>query len=135
MESEKFDTDRRKEQRFDIYIDVKATICGTSFMAMVKNISGGGMEIQSSKSINPSSNLTLSLQLHEKYVFRGKVAWVLGDFIGKEWVYRAGIQTEEITLKNGKIVKGQEKMELVEKILPLIRAMGEDEIIMNLKAA
>ncbi len=135
MESKNLDTDRRTEPRHKVCIDVNATISGTSFMAMAKNISGGGMEIQSSKSINPSSSLTISLQLHEKYTFKGEIVWVLGDYIGGKWIYRAGIQTETITLENGSVFKGEEKMKIVNKILPLIRAMGEDEFIANLKAA
>ena len=134
MESTNY-ADRRKEPRYDICIDVKAMISGNSFGATARNISGGGMEIRSSKSINPGSKLTVSLQIHEKFVFRGKVVWVLGEFVGSRWIYRAGVQTETISLENGMTVKGEDKMKLVKKILPLIKAMGDDPFIANLKAA
>ncbi len=119
-----FEGDRRKEYRHDICIDAKVIAPKSSFWAAATNISGGGLEIQCSSPINPKTKLMISLQLQEEFVFHGTVIWTLGDFVDKRWVYRVGIKTDTIAFKNMSATSKAEKTELVQKILPQIRAKG-----------
>jgi len=135
MEWNKENGDRRKEPRYEICIEAEVITPGASITAAAKNISGGGMEIQLPKAINPYTSLTITLQLHEKFVFQGIVVWALGDYINKQWIYRTGIKTDTISFKGGKAVTTQEKRELVLSILPRIRAMGVSETLIATKAA
>ncbi len=112
--------DRRKEPRYEIWSDVKVMTPENIHIAAAKNISGGGMEIQLSKCINPNIQLTVSLKLHDEFIFRGTVVWTLGDYIDGGWIYRVGIKTKQITSKNGIARTSREKRELVERILPHI---------------
>ena len=127
--------DRRKEPRYAIWIEAKVMISEDSFIGAAKNISGGGMEIQMPKAINPNTNLTVSLQLHEEFVFHGKVVWTLGDYINKKWVYRVGIKTDAIDFKDGTAIEAQEKRELILEILPYIEKMGIPENLITHNAA
>ncbi len=135
MECNKERGDRRKEPRYEIWIEAQVTTPERTITAAAKNISGGGMEIQLPKDIVPYTNLTVTLQLHEAFVFHGTVVWTLGDYINKQWIYRAGIKTDIISSKDGKAVTAEEKRRLVQRILPRIRAMGANEIKMIEKAA
>lgn len=135
MEWNKENGDRRKEPRYKISIQTQVTTPDASIAATANNISGGGMEIQLHKGINPYTSLTVSIQIHEEFVFHGTVVWTLGDYIDKQWVYRAGIKTDIITYKDGKAVTAEEKRKLVQKILPKIRSKGAYEFGMSQKAA
>jgi hypothetical protein len=136
MTSETKGADRRKEPRYEILIRAKVVTSEGSFTATAKNISGGGMEIQLVKPINPDTNLTISLQLHEEeFVFEGKVVWTLGDYINKGWIYRTGIKTGTILFKDRKLVDDQEKRKLVQQILPRIRSLGTNMVLKDQKAA
>ncbi len=135
MEGNNKNGDRRKEPRYKISIQTQVTTPDASITATANNISGGGMEIQLHKGINPYTSLTISIQIHEDFVFHGTVVWTLGDYIDKQWVYRAGIKTDVISYKNGKAITAQEKRELVQKILPKIRAKGAYAFGMSQKAA
>jgi len=127
--------DRRKEPRYEILIKANVMASGGSFTATAKNISGGGMEIQLPEPINPNTNLTISLELHEEFVFQGKVVWTLGDYINEGWVYRTGIKTDAIIFKDRKLVGDQEKRELVQRILLRIRGLGTYGVLKNKEAA
>ena len=127
--------DRRKEPRYEILIEANVMTPGGSFTATAKNISGGGMEIQLPEPINPNTKLTISLQLHEEFVFHGTVVWTLGDYINKGWIYRTGIKTDTIMFKDRTLVGDQEKRELVQRILPRIRDLGADDALKNKEAA
>jgi len=127
--------DLRKEPRYEILIKTNVMTSEGSFTATAKNISGGGMEIQLPKPINPNTSLTVSLQLHEEFIFHGKVVWTLGDYVNKGWVYRTGIKTDAIIFKGRKLVGDQEKRELVQKILLRIRGLGAYEALKNKDAA
>ena len=117
-----FDGDRRSEPRHPICIDVKVITPKSSFEAVATNISGGGLEIQVSSSINPKTNLMISLQLQEEFVFQGTVIWTLGNFVKNQWVYRVGIKTDTIAFKNMSATSTKEKADLIQKILPQIKA-------------
>ena len=127
--------DRRKEPRYEILIKANVMTSGVSFTATAKNISGGGMEIQLPEPINPNTNLTISLELHEEFVFQGKVVWTLGDYINKGWIYRTGIKTDTIIFKDRTLVGDQEKRELVQRILLRIGNLGAHEALKNKEAA
>ena len=127
--------DRRKEPRYEILIKANVMTSGGAFTATAKNISGGGMEIQLPEPINPNTDLTISLQLHEEFIFQGKVVWTLGDYINDGWVYRTGIKTDAIIFKDRKLVGAQEKRELVQRILLRIRGLGAYEALKNKEAA
>ena len=119
-----FDGDRRSESRHNICIDVKVITPKSSFEAVATNISGGGLEIQVSSIINPKTNLMISLQLQEEFVFQGTVIWTLGNFVTNRWVYRVGIKTDTIAFKNMSATSTKEKADLIQKILPQIKARG-----------
>jgi hypothetical protein len=135
MEWNEENGDRRKEPRYEIWIEAEVITPDGSITAAAKNISGGGMEIQLPKALNPYTGLTITLQLHEPFVFQGIVVWTLGDYINKQWIYRTGIRTDSISFNNGKAVTAEEKRELVLSILPKIKAMGSGETLMESKAA
>jgi len=116
--------DRRSEYRHKIRIDVSVITPDTSFWAVATNISGGGLEIQSASIINPKTNLMISFQLQEDFVFSGTVIWTLSDFVNGQWVYRIGIKTDDIAFKNMFATSTEEKAELVKRILPQIKAKG-----------
>lgn len=122
--AKEFDGDRRSEPRHSICIDVNVITPKSSFEAVATNISGGGLEIQVSSLINPKTNLIISMQLQEEFVFKGIVIWTLGNCIGNQWSYRVGIKTETIAFKNMSATSPKEKADLVEKILPQIKAKG-----------
>ena len=67
MEWNKENGDRRKEPRYKISIQTQITTPDASIAATANNISGGGMEIQLHKGINPYTSLTVSIQIHEEY--------------------------------------------------------------------
>jgi len=123
---EHFEGDRRKEYRHKICIDAKVIVPKSSFWAVATNISGGGLEIQSPSIINPKTKLMISIQLQEEFMFHGVVIWTLGDFIDNRWVYRIGIKTDEISFKNMSARTTTEKAELVQRILPQIKAKGTE---------
>ncbi len=116
------DGDRRREFRHNICLDAKVITPKSSFRVLATNISGGGLEIQSPSIINPKTKLMVSLQLQEEFVFNGTVIWTLGDFVENRWVYRVGIRTDDITFKNKLATSTEEKTELVQRILPQIKA-------------
>ena len=68
MEWNKENGDRRKEPRYKISIQTQVTTPDASIAATANNISGGGMEIQLHKGINPYTSLTVSIQIHEEFV-------------------------------------------------------------------
>lgn len=127
--------ERRKEPRYEICSDVTVMTSNATIIAAAKNISGGGMEIQLQKCINPATNLTILLRVHEEFTFQGTVVWTLGDYINKQWIYRVGIKTMSISHKNGTVTTSQEKRELVKTILPYISTVKVDERIRSKKAA
>jgi len=116
--------DRRKECRHKICIDAQAITPKSSFEVFATNISGGGLEIQCSSIINPRTELMITLQLQEEFVFHGTVIWTLGDFVEKRWLYRVGIRTNAISFKDMSATSTKEKVELVQRILPQIKAKG-----------
>lgn len=117
-----FEGDRRSEPRHSICIDVKVITPKSSFEAVATNISGGGLEIQGSSTINPKTNLMISMQLQEEFVFHGTVIWTLGNFVANQWVYRVGVKTDTIAFKNMSAESAKEKADLIQKILPQIKA-------------
>jgi len=119
------DGDRRREYRHKISIDVSVIAPKSSFWAVVNNISGGGLEIQSPSTLNPTTKIMISMQLQEEFVFHGTVIWTLGDFVNGQWSYRVGIKTDTISFKNITAVSTTEKADLVQRILPQIKAKGE----------
>jgi len=135
MSNNKINRDRRKEPRYQIWSDVKVMTPDGTHFGSAKNISGGGMEIQLSKCINPNIELTVSMKLHEEYIFRGMVVWTLGDYINNEWVYRVGIKTRHIVSKSGIAKMPQERRDLIRRLLPYIPSVKIDEAIMARKAA
>jgi len=124
MEKNKPINERRQEPRYDIWIEAEVETPEATIIAAAKNISGGGIEIQLNKGINPYTKLCVTLQLPEKLVFYGTVVWTLGDYINDQWIHRTGIKTDVISHKNGQAVTVQEKSDLVRRILPRIRAMS-----------
>jgi len=127
--------DRRREYRHKIRIDVKVIAPKSSFWAVANNISGGGMEIQTPSPVNPGTKLMAAMQLQEEFVFHGTVVWTLGDYVDKQWIYRVGIKTEMIAFGNMSASTTQEKAELVERILPQIKARGaEDSPLIEMSA-
>jgi len=121
------DGDRRKECRHRIWIDIKIISPKNSFWGVATNISGGGLEIQSPTIINPKTKLMICMKLQEEFVFHGIVIWTLGDFTDGQWVYRVGMKTDAIAFKNMTAKTTEKKAELVQKILPQIRAKGAAE--------
>ncbi|MBW1902290.1 MAG: PilZ domain-containing protein [Deltaproteobacteria bacterium] len=91
--------DRRKEYRHKICVDAQAITPKSSFEVLATNISGGGLEIQCPSIINPRTELMITLQLQEEFVFHGTVIWTLGDFVDNRWLYRVGIKTNAISFK------------------------------------
>ncbi len=118
------DGDRRREFRHNICLDTMVFTPKSSFRVLATNISGGGLEIQSPSIINPKTKLMVSLQLQEEFVFNGTVIWTLGDFVEDRWVYRVGIRTDDISYKDMLATSSEEKTELVQRILPQIKARG-----------
>jgi len=116
--------DRRKECRHKICIDAQAITPKSSFEVLATNISGGGLEIQCPAIINPRTELMITLQLQEEFGFHGTVIWTLGDFVDKRWLYRVGIRTNAISFKDKSATSTKEKAELVQRILPQIKAKG-----------
>jgi len=135
MKSDKAVVERRKEPRHEIWIDAKVIGPKGSYIAAVKNISGGGMEIQLPRAIKPHTVVSVSLYLNEEFVFRGVSVWTIGDYINNQWIHRVGIKTKEIVFSNRQVEKPQEKRELVERLLPTIRAAGASRIPIGSKAA
>ncbi len=129
------DGDRRKEPRHKIRIEVNVIIPKTSLRATVANISGGGMEIQLPTAINPGTKVIVSMQLQEEFVFHATVVWTLGDFVDERWIYRVGIKTEAISFKDFVATTTLEKAELVQEILPQIKAKGSGETLDNQASA
>ncbi len=127
--------ERRKEYRHKICIDVKVIAPKKSFWALATNISGSGLEIQVPSSVNPRVKLMTTMQLEEEFVFHSTVAWTLGDFVDGRWIYRLGTKTDSIAFRNTMASTPQEKVELVKRILPLIKAKGaEDSMLMQMFA-
>jgi len=118
--------DRRSEYRHSICMDARVITPKTSFWAVATNISGSGLEIQCPATVNPKTKLMIALQLQEEFVFHCTVIWTLGDFIDGRWVYRVGVKTEIIAFKNTSAASKKEKAELVQKILPQIKAKGSN---------
>jgi hypothetical protein len=119
--------DRRREYRHKVRIDVKVIAPKSSFWAVANNISGGGMEIQTPSPVNPGTKLMTAMQLQEEFVFHGTVVWTLGDYVDNQWIYRVGIKTEMISFRNMSASTTQEKAELVKRILPQIKARGDED--------
>ncbi len=107
-------------------MDARVITPKTSFWAVATNISGSGLEIQCPATVNPKTKLMIALQLQEEFVFHCTVIWTLGDFIDGRWVYRVGVKTEIIAFKNTSAASKKEKAELVQKILPQIKAKGSN---------
>jgi len=116
--------DRRKEYRHKICVDAQAITPKSSFEVLATNISGCGLEIQCPSIINPRTELMITLQLQEEFVFHGTVIWTLGDFVDNQWLYRVGIKTNTISFKDMSVTSTKEKAELVQRILPQIKAKG-----------
>ncbi len=123
------DGDRRKEYRHEVWIEAKVIAPKTSFRGMVANISGGGLEIHSPIVINPKTKLMITLELQEDFVFHGTVIWTLGDFVDGHWVYRVGIKTDAISFRNKMAASAEDKYDLIQKILPNIRANGTGDFL------
>ena len=116
--------ERRKEYRHKICVDAHAITPDSSFEVIVTNISGGGLEIQGASIINPRTEIMITLQIQEEFVFHGTVIWTLGDFVDNRWRYRVGIKTNAISFKDMSASSTKEKAELVQRILPQIKAKG-----------
>ncbi len=119
--------DLRKESWHPGCLDVKVITPKSSFISMATNISGNGLEVHCSKTVNPNTKLKISLQRQEEFVFHGTVMWTLGDFIDQHWVYRVGIKTDKIIFRDMLASSDQEKINLVQKILPQIMAKRIDD--------
>ncbi len=127
--------ERRKEYRHKICIDVKVIAPKTSFWALATNISGSGLEIQASSSINPKIKLMTTMQLQEEFVFHSTIVWALGDFVDGRWIYRLGTKTNSIVFRDTEASTPQEKAELIRRILPQIKAKGtEDSMLLQMFA-
>ncbi len=124
MEQDERNTDRRKEPRYT----VKVANSETTLAAEVININGSGMELQLTSSINPKTELIISMRLDEEFLFSGTVMWAVGDYINKQWIFKVGVETNKIAFEEATAVTPLEKSELVKSILPQIIAMGADEI-------
>ena len=134
MDKKHFD-ERRKECRHKICIDVKVIAPKSSFWALATNISGSGLEIQVTSSINPRIKLMTTMQLQEEFVFHSTIVWTLGDFVDGRWIYRLGTKTDSISFRNTMASTPQEKAELVKRILPQIKAKGaEDSMLIQMFA-
>lgn len=125
--------DRRCEPRYKTSVALKVSTPHKILNGSLNNISGGGMEIEVAKEINPNTNLKITLSLDEKYYFKGKVIWTLGDYVNKKWVFRIGIKTDSIHSRNENAVEPFEKTTLIKKILPRIKKQErvEQTNIMN----
>ena len=123
--------DRRKEPRYDIFVYVKVISLGTSFVAVAKNISGGGMEIQLQKNINPHTKITIVMKLHEEIIFQGTVVWSLGDYSNNQWIYRVGIETDSISCQNETKSTPEEKRKLIHAMLPQMGDTKPDKTLTN----
>ena len=135
MSWNKKDGDRRKEPRYEVRTDVKVMTPDSTNIAAANNISGGGMEIQLPKCINPHTELTVSMKLQDEFIFRGTVVWTLGDCINNRWIYRVGIETKHIVSKDGTARTSEEKREVVKKILPYISIVSPHETMLDQVAA
>jgi hypothetical protein len=127
MESNSTGIERRSEPRHSTHIRVMVAVGQESLGATLTNISGGGLEIQVSRPVNPGTSMTVSLVLDSEFKFMCKAIWTLGEYIDKKWIYRVGGQTGVIIHKNGQAVAAQDKLDLVNKILPLIRQISTDQ--------
>lgn len=135
MKSDTAFVDRRKEPRYEIWLDAKVIGPKGSYIAAVKNISGGGMEIQLPRAITPNTVVSISLYLNEEIIFRGISVWTIGDYINNQWIHRVGIKTKAIVFNNRQVEKPQEKRKLVESLLPAIKAAGANRVPVGSKAA
>ena len=119
--------DRRKEPRYEARAKVRVVISGRNYMGQMRNISGGGMEILIPKEVNPTSQITVYLQLHHDFVFNGVIVWTLGDFKNNKWVYRVGIKTDSIVYNNNKVESPEDKRNLIKRLLPSILKLNQVE--------
>jgi len=129
------DGDRRKEPRYDVRTEVKVMTPDATYIAAARNISGGGMEIQLPKCINPHTELTVSMKLQDEFIFRGTVVWTLGNCFNNQWIHRVGIETRHIVSKDGTAKTPEDKREVVKKILPYICIVSPHETMLNQAAA
>ncbi len=113
-----------QSSRHQVCIDAKVIGAKASFPAIVTSISGSSLELQTSVKINPKARFLISILLQQEFVFYCSGVWILGDFVDSQWIYQIGLQIESISFRNVSANTPQEKSQLVQEILPQIKAKG-----------
>ena len=60
------DVERRKQERYKIWVDATVQTPETSISAIASNISGDGIRIQSQKSLSPGTKILTTLKIKAK---------------------------------------------------------------------
>ena len=133
MARKELDNNRRKQKRAKTHSNVTVMTPQLSLKATLKNISGDGMEIDSSTCLNPRTEIVVTLELEkdkklkEIIEFRGKIVWTLSDYVKDRFVYRMGAQTSTITYKNKIADTFQARADLVQELLTKLENHAKEE--------
>lgn len=114
-------SDRRKQPRYNIWVNAEIFVSDNSLPGIATEISGDGVRIQSQKSILPGSTIRIELQLEEKAVIDGTVAWSLNTLVDTLNIYDMGVQSDIIYYEGIKVNKFKTRAETVKRILSRIK--------------
>ena len=112
--------ERRKQKRNQIWIDAEVKTPQTSLSAIVTDISGDGIKIQSQKIIPHDTKVQITLKRNVKIEFHGTVVWALHTIVGTLNVYEIGIKNELIVLESLKFNTPASRAQVAEEILSRI---------------
>ncbi len=86
-------SDRRKTQRFVRPIELSFSDGSRFFTDFIKDISVGGLQLESSKPLGIGTDLTITLATNPPVKLKGKVRWEAKDGIK----YKMGVQFADLT--------------------------------------
>ena len=114
------DVERRKQERYAIWVDATVQTQGTSISAIATDISGDGIRIQSQKSLSPGTKIQINLKLKAKNEFLGTIAWALYAPYSTPNGYEMGVKNDLIVFENFMFNTYSGREKVVEEILAII---------------
>ena len=110
-------SDRRKQKRYKIWVDVEVQTPETSILANATEISGDGMRIYSQQPIQPGTKISIVLKVEEKVVVDGTLLWTLDSNVSTGNAYEMGVKTDIIFYEGIKVNKFSTRAEAVQRIV------------------